>query len=125
MEINNQQFEELVSQALNSLPDKFKIKLNNLAIFVDDYPTVEQLKKIKLQRGDSLYGLFEGYCQAKALNFGAVLPDRITIFRLAIAKSCANFQEIKEKITSTVRHEIAHHFGSNEKGANQAGRCCK
>lgn len=122
MEINRKQFEKLVSQALDSLPDKFKIRLNNLAVFAEDRPTAEQLKKIKLRSNESLYGLFEGYGQAKKLNFGAVLPDRITIFRISIANSCSNFQEITEKIIATVRHEIAHHFGSDEKGASRAGR---
>ncbi len=122
MEISHEQFDKLVNQALNNLPDKFKIKLNNLAIFVEDIPTDGQLKKIKLQSNESLYGLFEGYSQAKKLNFGAILPDHITIFRLSISKSCSNFQEITEKITATVRHEIAHHFGSDEQGAARASR---
>lgn len=122
MRISKQEFEKIVEAALDSLPDKFKSRLNNVALFVQGEPTSEQLNKMKLKRGDLLFGLFEGYAQAKRLNFGPVLPDRITIFRKAILSQCSDESELKQKIISTVRHEIAHHFGSDEKGAARAGK---
>lgn len=122
MRISKQNFEKIVEAALDSLPDKFRSRLNNVALFVQDEPTSEQLNKMKLKRGDLLFGLFEGYAQAKRLNFGPVLPDRITIFRQAILSQCLDEGELKQKIISTVRHEIAHHFGSDEKGAARAGK---
>ncbi len=122
MQINKQEFEKIVEEALASLPEKFKNKLNNVAIFAENEPTLEQLDKVHLRRGDLLFGLFEGYAQAKRLNFGPVLPDRITIFRKAISSQCSDENELKQKIISTVKHEIAHHFGSDEKGASRAGR---
>lgn len=122
MQINKQKFEKIVEEALVSLPEKFKSKLNNVAIFAEDEPTLEQLDKVHLRRGDILFGLFEGYAQAKRLNFGPVLPDRITIFRKAILSQCSDENELKQKIISTVKHEIAHHFGSDEKGAAKAGK---
>ncbi len=121
MYITNQQFDQLVNQAIDKLPEKFKQRLNNVAIFVEDIPTAEQLKKAKLLSGQSLFGLFEGYAQAKKLNFGPVLPDKITIFRQAIIKYSSNFNEVKQRVSATVKHEIAHHFGSDEKGASRAG----
>lgn len=121
MQVSKQEFKKIVEAALDGLPEKFKNKLNNVAIFVEDEPSAEQLKKMKLRRGDLLFGLFEGYAQSKRLNFGPVLPDRITIFRRAILSQCADERELKRKVISTVRHEIAHHFGSDEKGAARAG----
>lgn len=122
LNINKQEFEKIVEQTLESLPEKFGRRLNNVAIFAEDEATDEQLNKIKLKRGDLLFGLFEGYAQAKRLNFGPVLPDRITIFRKAILSQCSDENELKQKIISTVKHEIAHHFGSDEKGAAKAGK---
>lgn len=122
MRLSKKEFEKIVEEALDGLPDKFKSKLNNVAVFVEDEPGGEQLKKMKLRRGDLLFGLFEGYAQSKRLNFGPVLPDRITIFRKAILSQGADEKELKRKISSTVKHEIAHHFGSDEKGAAKAGR---
>lgn len=122
MQINQEQFKNIVNLAIDSLPDKFKARLNNVAIFAEDEPTDEQLSKAKLRRGDILFGLFEGYAQGRKLNFGPVLPDRITIFRKAILSQSDDLNELKEKIISTVKHEIAHHFGSDESGAYKAGR---
>lgn len=122
LKITQEQFEKIVSQAIESLPEKFKDKLHNVAIFAADEPTAEQLKKIKLRRGDLLFGLFEGYAQGRKLNFGPVLPDRITIFSRAILSQIASLDEAKNKIISTVKHEIAHHFGSDERGAARVSK---
>ena len=102
MQINSQKFEKIVEETLASLPEKFKSKLNNVAIFAEDEPTLEQLDKVHLRRGDLLFGLFEGYAQAKKLNFGPVLPDRITIFRKAILSQCSGENEIKKKKNFTI-----------------------
>ena len=122
MMINKNEFEKIVAQAIEYLPGKFKSKLHNVAVFAEDEPSEEQLKKVNLRRGDLLFGLFEGFAQGRKLNFGPVLPDRITIFSRAILSQSANRLEVKNKIIATVKHEIAHHFGSDEKGAAKAGR---
>jgi len=122
MLISDEQFNQLVNQAIDELPERFKQRLNNVAVFVEDAPTAEQLKKAKLSSGQSLFGLFEGYAQARKLNYGPVLPDRITIFRRAIIGYSSDLGEAKQQIFSTVKHEIAHHFGSDERGASKAGR---
>jgi len=123
MYISKEKFEKLVIEALEGLPEKFKKKLNNVAIFVADRPTAEQLKKLGRNRRDyMLFGLFEGYAQARRLNFGPVLPDKITIFRKPICQFAKNEEEVRQKVISTVKHEIAHHFGLNEAGAARASK---
>lgn len=120
MDVSKEKFEELVSESLDGLPEKFRKKLNNVAIFVEDNPTKEQEKKLKLRKNDILFGLFEGFAQARRLNFGPVLPDRITIFRKSILNYHENEEEIKEQVAKTLKHEIAHHFGLDETGARKA-----
>jgi predicted Zn-dependent protease with MMP-like domain len=120
MNLSNEQFEQLVSEALDNLPENFKDKMNNVAILIEDYPTKEQTKKLHIGSQYALFGLYEGHIQSKRLNFGPVLPDKITIFRKPILQSCDSFDECREKVVNTVRHEIAHHFGSDEKGARSA-----
>jgi predicted Zn-dependent protease with MMP-like domain len=123
MNIPKEKFTRLVEEALDSLPEKFKEHINNVAIFVEDYPTKEQLGKIGRGRRDyMLFGLFEGYAQARRLNFGPVLPDRITIFRKPICQYAESEEEVKRQVISTVKHEIAHHFGLDEAGARKASR---
>ena len=122
MHISKDKFEQLVADALDNLPNNIKAKIYNVAILVEDYPTKKQLGKVGRKSQYTLFGLFEGYCQAKRLNFGPVLPDRITIFRRPICAHSASEEEIREKVISTVKHEIAHHFGSGEDGARKASR---
>jgi predicted Zn-dependent protease with MMP-like domain len=123
MKISREKFEKLVAEALDNLPAKIAERLNNVAIFVEDWPTREQLGRAGRGRSDyMLFGLFEGYAQAKKLNFGPVLPDRITIFRGPICEYAETDEEIKAQVLSTVKHEIAHHFGSDEAGAHKASR---
>ena len=122
MQVSKEQFESWVKEALDCLPEEFLKKINNVAFFVEDKPSSEQYKKIGLKKDDVLFGLYEGHLQSRRLNIGPVLPDRITIFRKAILSQFHTEVEIKKKIANTLRHEIAHHFGSDEKGARKAGR---
>lgn len=122
MRLSREQFEKAVEDIIDNLPEKFKARLNNVAIFVEDFPSDIQLRKLRMRSKYNLFGLFEGYGQAKRLNFGPVLPDRITIFRQPIISACATEEECRRQIESTVQHEIAHHFGSDEKGAQKAGK---
>ena len=122
MIIEEKEFAKYVSEAIDELPKRFQKKTNNLAFFVEDFPTETQLQKYSKDKDNnfSLFGLFEGYVQSRRHNFGAVLPDRITIFRIPIMQSCSNEKELKKRISSVVNHEIAHHFGSDEIGAKKA-----
>jgi predicted Zn-dependent protease with MMP-like domain len=122
MRLSEERFNKYVEEAFDSLSEEIKDKLNNVAILVEDYPTKEQLHKVKLAKDAVLFGLFEGYGQAKKINFGPVLPDRITLFRKAILNYCDNDNELKRQIANTLKHEIAHHFGSDESGARKASK---
>jgi predicted Zn-dependent protease with MMP-like domain len=123
MQISKVQFEKWVAEAIDDVPEKFRDRINNLGFFVQDHPTQEQLRKAKLlgRRGVILLGLYEGYHQSKRLNIGPVFPDRITIFKKPIESLCDTEEELRKQISSTIRHEIAHHFGSDEPGAQKAG----
>ncbi|MFA5925396.1 MAG: metallopeptidase family protein [Parcubacteria group bacterium] len=124
MQVAKEQFEKWVAEAIDGLPEKFQKRINNLAFFVEDNPDREQLKKARLQgkKDILLLGLYEGYHQSKRLDSGPVLPDRITIFKKPLENISSTKEELKNQIFKTVRHEIAHHFGSDEKGAQKAGR---
>ncbi|MDI6778160.1 MAG: metallopeptidase family protein [Patescibacteria group bacterium] len=124
MQVSKEQFEKWVAEAIDNVPEKFQQRIHNLVFFVEDYPTREQLKKARLpgRKGTFLLGLYVGYHQSKRLDVGPVFPDRITIFKKPMESLCRTNEELKKQIFKTVRHEIAHHFGSDEKGAQKAGR---
>lgn len=123
MQISKAQFEKWMAEAIDNMPKKFQKRINNLAFFVEDRPSAEQLGKVESseEKDYELLGLYEGYHQSKRLNSGPVLPDRITLFKKPIESFCQTEKELKERITKTVYHEIAHHFGSDEEGASRHG----
>lgn len=120
MIIEKEKFERIVAEVIDELPEKFLAHINNLAIMVEDFPNDEQLGRQKVKDKYGLLGLYEGHIQSRRLNFGLVLPDKITIFRIPICQSCSTEDDCRQRIISTVKHEIAHHFGSGEKGARKA-----
>jgi len=119
--MTREQFEKIVTEGIEAIPEKFLKKLKNVAIVIDDEPTPIQKEKLKLRQGWSLFGLYEGVPQiSRGANYSAVLPDKITIFQKAIEAAARSEEEIKEIVKNTVWHEIAHHFGMSETRVRQA-----
>lgn len=115
------EFEKIVEEGIKSIPAKFLAKLNNVGIVIENEPTPAQLKKLKIRKGWTLFGLYEGVPQAKRnAYYGAVLPDKITIFKKPIEGTARDEENIKEIVRNTVWHEIAHHFGMDEIRVRQA-----
>ncbi len=109
------EFEKIVDAGINAIPEKFLAKLDNVGVVIEDEPAKAQLKKLKIKNGWTLFGLYEGVPQARrTAYYGAVLPDKITIFQKPIEQAARNEEDIKEIVKNTVWHEIAHHFGMGE-----------
>jgi len=109
------EFEEVVNEGIKAIPQKFLEKLENVDICIEEEPTSYQLRKLKTKKGSLVFGLYEGIPQTKRGYYGQVLPDRITIFRRPIERIAHSENEIREIVKNTVWHEIAHHFGLDEK----------
>jgi len=108
-------FEELVAGAVSGLPQEFSELLDNVEIFVEDWPSREQLKSVGLKDKYDLLGLYEGTpITHRDQGYNLVLPDRITIFQKPMEAQCGSAAEIKREIVRTVKHEIAHYFGLDE-----------
>lgn len=120
--MTQEEFEKIVQEGIGEIPDKFLEKLENVAVCVQDDPTKEQLSKTERKRGETLLGLYEGVPQTGRGNYGQVLPDKITIFKNPIERIVQFPEEIKEIVKNTVWHEIAHHFGMDEKRVRMAER---
>ena len=110
------QFESLVVRVIDNLPPEFRCKLENIDIVIEDWPTQRQLKQAKLKHPAQLLGLYQGVPRTRrGLNYGMVLPDKITIFQKPIEAQCHGEGEIEAKVKEVVCHEVAHHFGLDEK----------
>lgn len=117
-----EKFEEIVNEGIKEIPERFLRKIENVDIVIEEEPTSQQLEKLKLRRDFLLFGLYEGIPQTKRLNYGQVLPDKITIFKGQIERMARSPEKIKEIVKNTVWHEIAHHFGLDEKRVREAER---
>jgi len=114
-ELSREEFEKFVVEGVDSIPEKFLKKLDNVDIVIEPEPTPEQREKLKIRSGWTLFGLYEGVPQAKrGASYSSVLPDKITIFQRPIEAVAQNSQDIKKIVADTVWHEIAHHFGMDE-----------
>ena len=113
--MQRERFEALVTRAIDDLPLEFQSKLENVQVLVEDWATPNQLGRAKLSQRSQLLGLYEGVPQTRrGRAYGLVLPDKISIFQKPIEKQCRSEEEIEAKIGEVVRHEIAHHFGTDE-----------
>jgi len=110
--MERQEFDAIVFRAIETLPAEFKDKLENVDILVEDWPSPQQIRQLRLRDKAQLLGLYEGVPQTnRGSSYNLVLPDKITIFQKPIEAQCRSSQEIEAEIGSVVRHEIAHHFG--------------
>ena len=113
--VSQDQFEDLVNQALDSLPKKYIERLDNVAIVTADIPTDEQRTKLHLHNGQTLFGLYQGIpLTQRGTSYNLVLPDIITIFKLPLEHSANTLQELAEAVRHTLWHEIAHYFGDRK-----------
>ena len=121
--MQREKFEQLVAEAVDSLPDEFKEKLENVAVVTQDWPTRAQLMSVGLRYRDQLLGLYEGIpLTASGKSYANVLPDKVTIFRKPIELAYRTEERIVRGIADTVRHEIAHHFGISDERLDEIER---
>lgn len=107
-------FEKLVQHALQRLPRKFKKRLQNISIEVEDNPSPELLADMDIPSG-TLFGLYQGVpLPDRDWNFGNVLPDRIVIYQKPIEAAGSSPEEIETIVLDTVMHEIGHYFGFDD-----------
>ncbi len=119
--LNRTEFEKIVIEGMEAIPEKFLRKLDNMAIVIEAEPTPAQKKKLNIRSDWTLFGLYEGIPQTqRGINYSAVLPDKITIFQRPIEEVARDEEDIKEIVKNTVWHEIAHHFGMSEDQVRQA-----
>lgn len=120
MNITDQEFDRLISRAMDELPQKYIRGLENVAIVYADEPTEEQRRKMKLDAHHLLLGLYEGIPLTHRGNgYSFVLPDKITLFKLPILAVVRDEAELFEQIKRTLWHEIAHFYGLNHARIDQ------
>ena len=112
--ISDEDFDQLVTKAMNELPQEYIEGLENVAIVYADWPDEHQAQKSELKPGNLLLGLYEGIPLTQRGNgYTFVLPDKITLFKTPIQMVSHNDDELFEQVKRTLWHEIAHYYGLN------------
>jgi predicted Zn-dependent protease with MMP-like domain len=114
-------FERLVDRALASIPDPFRAALAEVAILVEDDPSLEQLEENGLEPDESLYGLYEGVPRTEWGADWATSPNRITLFRRPLEEDFPSSAELEREVRRTVVHELAHHLGIDDDRLDELG----
>jgi predicted Zn-dependent protease with MMP-like domain len=108
-----EEFEDLVAEALDAIPDELARLVDNVIIVVeDDVPP----------GSDRLLGLYEGIpLTERGASYAGVMPDRITVYRRPTLEICDTVEDVVEEVHVTVVHEIAHHFGIDDDRLHELG----
>lgn len=114
-------FEHLVADALDSLPEEFGSKLENVHVLAQQWPTPADLRAGNVPIGSTLLGLYIGVPRTKRGHYHGVLPDKIIIFASPIiALAGHDPKRIRDQVRRTLLHEIGHHFGMSEEEIRRA-----
>jgi predicted Zn-dependent protease with MMP-like domain len=116
-------FDQIVEQAFRRVPARFRRRMQNVAVVVEDEPSLAQLQRGRVQSATTLLGLYEGRPLAyRSVWDGFGLPDQITIFQGPHERMARNREDLERLVEQTLWHEIAHHFGMNEREVQAAER---
>jgi predicted Zn-dependent protease with MMP-like domain len=111
IDVEPEYFEELVTRALDGLPEKLGRLMDNVVVIVEHDPGPP-----------GLLGLYEGVpLTSRTTQYNLVLPDHITIYRQAICAMCHTEQGVADQVRRTVIHEVAHHFGIDDDRLSELG----
>jgi predicted Zn-dependent protease with MMP-like domain len=120
--MDDDEFEEQVEAAIESLPPEFAARLSNVAIMVEPRPTSHHRRIAGIKPWQSLYGLYQGIpLPARHSNYALVAPDVITIFSEPLRRDFPSAEQLRAQIRRTVIHEIAHHFGMSDDWLREIG----
>lgn len=109
--VSEQRFEQLVEDALEAVPDDLWQRVENVAIVVSD----------RHAQDPELLGLYEGVPLTERWDYAGLLPDRITLYRLALCEYVSSEEELREEVARTVIHEIAHYAGIDDDELHELG----
>jgi predicted Zn-dependent protease with MMP-like domain len=115
--VSRERFEEMVADALDSIPAELWNEMENVAVLVDDWPKPQQGSR------HSLLGLYEGVPLTKRspVTYAGVAPDRITIFRGPLCERARDEVELAAQVRTTVLHEVGHYFGMSDARLRELG----
>lgn len=123
-------FEHLVAEELpTAVPEKFRNKIKNVAFLVEWEPSLEVRETERLSENETLLGYYRGVphtVRGEGYGIGGAMPDTITLYQGPIEEEAGELgggeQMLRKVIRDTIWHEVAHHFGMNEREVRERER---
>lgn len=116
-------FDRIVEAAFRRIPPRFRRRMQNIAVVVEDAPTPAQLAAAGVTGNGTLLGLYEGRpLKDRSVFEGFAMPDRITIFQRPHEQMARDRAQLQRMVLQTLWHEIAHYFGMDEREVRNAER---
>jgi predicted Zn-dependent protease with MMP-like domain len=112
--MEREEFANVAEEVLDSLPEEFRSRIQNVAILVEDFPP-NQSSPRPGQRRRLLLGIFHGVPATKRSVFNlSTGPDHIVLYQKNIEAVCSSEAEVRHQIRQTLIHELGHYFGMTE-----------
>jgi predicted Zn-dependent protease with MMP-like domain len=117
------EFEDIVREALDDLPEEFARHLENVQVVIEDEPSSGLLRSLGMDpRRHTLFGLYQGVpLHVRGGTFGGALPDKISIFYRPLVHACGSPERIRQQVRKTMIHEVAHFFGLDDAAIRKLG----
>ena len=106
MHLSENEFDDLVSDALDRIPAPLAALMDNVVVLVEDEPPPEEAGILGLYVGTPL--------TERDSNYTFRPPDQVFVYRGPLLRMCADADELADEVAITVVHEIAHHFGIDD-----------
>lgn len=120
--MDSDQFEGLVLEALESMPEMFHEALDNVEIVIEQWPAWNTMRMAGVRSKFALLGFYHGVpLTERTTNYGLVSPDKISIYQKPIEAQCRTPEEVRALVHRVVLHELAHHFGIDDDRLHEIG----
>lgn len=122
--MTRREFEDLIQEAFDGLPEQFQHQVENVRIIVDDTDTPRTRRNVGVRAGSMLLGLYEGIPLNKRgewYGMYPVVPDTITLYQQNIESVARGEAAIRQRVREVLMHELGHYFGMTEEQIRKAG----
>ena len=113
--ITEDAFYDLVAEALESIPQQFHDRLENVELLVEDFPSWNTMRLARVRSKWNLLGFYHGVpLTERTSGYNLITPDKISIYRRPIEAQVSTEEELRALVHRVVRHEVAHYFGIDD-----------
>ena len=114
MRVSDDEFDEYVREAVESIEPQFRRHLEEVPVIVEDEPDRAVQRKISTNSPDGVLGIFSGVPLNRRSSLGSDGPNRIVLYRRNILAHCSTPAQLAEQIRKTLVHELGHYLGFSE-----------